>query len=147
MAATRYLMPYVVSLATRHNSGSLHDARRLGVATALTRIYEILKDQPRFMTEAAKDEVGRLSVSLFCIYRLLSVEALGARLLLWKMIPKFHIMQHIFEYQLFINPRFVWVYADEDLQKEVKHVALSCHPTKTPHMVLYKWAVSKFDDT
>ena len=62
------------------------------------------------------------------------------------MTAKFHLMQHILEHQSWINSREIWVYADEDLQRILKEVALSCHPATTPHMVLYKWVLTMFDD-
>ena len=62
------------------------------------------------------------------------------------MTPKFHLMQHILEHQTWMNPKYNWVYADEDLQRILKEVATSCHVRNMPHMVLFKWAVHTFDD-
>ena len=65
---------------------------------------------------------------------------------MWKMSPKFHILQHICEHQSWFNPRMIWCYGDEDLQHLVQEVALSCHPTTTAHMTLYKWGVCNFTE-
>ena len=43
------------------------------------------------------------------------------------------------------NPRFWWTYSDEDMQRVMKEVALSCHATHVPHMALYKWILSLFE--
>ena len=139
-------MPCNLRLASEFNDGSLHDRRRLAVAQCLHDIYELMKDAPKFPTEQQRKDVAILSVNLMGCYRALGQEAMSSGLQMWKMKPKFHQSQHILEYQFFINPREVWLYADEDLQRIVKLFALSCHPSTRAFMVLYKWTVYTFFD-
>jgi hypothetical protein len=145
-ASTRRLAVFCLELACRFDSGSEHDKLRKGTAVALVRIYDILCEEPRFMSPSAKLELSRLSKAFMGMWARLSAHALANRVRAWKMSPKFHLMQHILEHQSFINPRCTWVYGDEDLQRILKEVACSCHPRNTPHMVLFKWAVNTFDD-
>ena len=144
-AATRKLANYALELATRYNDGSIHDQRRAGVCKCLVRVYDILDAEPRFMSEGAKRELAELSVVFFNMYSNLSAEALGKEVREWKMSPKFHLMQHILEHQTWINPRNVWTYADEDLQKIMKAVARSSHAMNVPFTVLLKWMVHLHD--
>ena len=109
-------------------------------------MYTIMKEQPRFLSRSAKAELRGLSVAFMDVYSQLAEAAVAAKVRMWKMSPKFHIMQHICEHQSWINPRMVWCYGDEDLQHLVKVVALSCHPTTTAHMTLYKWCVCNFTE-
>ena len=45
-----------------------------------------------------------------------------------------------------INARFVWCYADEDLQKLVKQVALTLHPATVAENTMWKIVVySEYD--
>ena len=144
-APTRRLAPYALALATEFDRGSEHDKLRKGAAQALVKIYDIFEREPRFPSMAARGELADLSVAFMGIWGRLSSEALSIKSREWKMSPKFHLMQHILEHQSWLNPRCTWTYSDEDLQRILKSVALSCHPTNVPHMVLFKWAVATFD--
>eukprot|EP00959_Pyramimonas_sp_CCMP1952_P286758 5996397-Pyramimonas_sp.AAC.1 len=94
-----------------------------------------------FMSDGARAELARLSVAFFNMYSHLSKEALDRERRQWKMIPKFHLMQHLLEHRAWINARNTWAYADEDLQKLLKAVARRSHATNVPFTVLYKWTV------
>jgi hypothetical protein len=146
-AATRHIIRYAVVLATRHNSGTTHDKRRLAICTLLQRFYAILENEGRYVSDAAKIELPKLAQTLIQLYHLLSKEALGMRLRRWKMPQKFHMFQHLCEIQivLFGNARFYWTYTDEDLMKMMKEIALTAHPSNVAWMTLYKWGILKFD--
>ena len=144
-ADTRRLVYFAAELASEHNSGSEHDRLRQAVADALARMLDILEAEPRFLSAAAQQQLVRLSRAFMAAWTKLSAEALSQGQRAWKMTPKFHLMQHIMEHQSWINPRYTWAYADEDLQRILKDVALSCHSKNTPSMVLFKWAVNTFD--
>ena len=65
----------------------------------------------------------------------------------WKLTAKFHLFLHLVEIQAVTlgNPRFYWVYMDEDLQQIIKKIALTCHPKLVAPLLLYKWLILKFD--
>lgn len=144
-AATRHLAHYAVDLAREFSDGSEHDQKCVAVAAGLARMYTIMAEQPRFLSRSAKVELSRLSVAFMDVYSQLAGAAVEAKQRMWKMYPKFHILQHICEHQSWFNPRMIWTYGDEDLQHIVKEVALSCHPTTTAHMTLYKWVVCHWE--
>jgi len=144
-ADTRRLVYFAAELAKEHNSRSEHDMVRQAACDALVRILDVMEAEPRFLSPAARQQLIRLSRAFMAAWAKLSTEALQKGQRAWKMTPKFHLMQHILEHQSWINPRFTWAYADEDLQRILKDVALSCHSNNTPFMVLFKWAVHMFD--
>lgn len=144
-ADTRRLVYFAAELAKEHNSRSEHDMLRQAVADALVCILNVMESEPRFLSAAAKQQLVRLSRAFMAAWGKLSSASLANGQRAWKMTPKFHLMQHILEHQSWINPRCTWAYADEDLQRIVKDVALSCHSKNTPFMVLFKWAVNTFD--
>lgn len=144
-AATRRLVVFCARLAAEFNSKSVHDVHRAAVAQSLKDIYDIMDGDPQFLRPESKVKLARLSVAFRGVYAKLSASSLASNVRGWKMSPKFHLMQHILEHQTWMNPRYNWVYADEDLQRILKEVALSCHARTTAHMVLYKWAVHTFD--
>ena len=77
----------------------------------------------------------------------LSREALRKGVRLWKLIPKFHFFLHLVEHQVprWGNPRIMGTYSDEDLQRIMKGVALSCPPLNLAPMVMYNWLSMKLD--
>jgi hypothetical protein len=115
-AAARHLLAYALHLATMHNDGSMHDQRRHALCALLQRFYDIIAHSPQFISAEAKQECRQLSKQFMPIYSALSAEALAKRIRAWKMPPTFHVFQHLLEFQTFINPRYCWCYADEDLQ-------------------------------
>eukprot|EP00959_Pyramimonas_sp_CCMP1952_P455419 9471522-Pyramimonas_sp.AAC.1 len=104
-AATRHVVPYITQLASRFNSGSDHDVRRLIVCNCLNDAYNTMKKADRFLTQGQKDHLRHISVTMLGCYRNLSLEALESNTRKWKMVPKHHETQHILEYlACVINP-------------------------------------------
>ena len=144
-AATRHMMDFAREQAAKYNSGSDHDQKRLACCDLLQRFYGIIKEEGEFLTFGAKREIRVLGNRFVQIYLQLASEALANNERMWKMSPKFHLFIHVCELS-HINPRYTWCYADEDLQKHVKHIALGCHPTTVDEICLYKWLVRAFSD-
>ena len=65
---------------------------------------------------------------------------------LWKFSPKHHLFLHLCEVQAvqYGNPRFYWVYADEDVVGRLIEVAETCHPWTMPGTALFKWLICSF---
>ena len=147
-SATRHLIDYTVHLSQTHMRGgehALHDQRRLAVCQLLQRFYRIIADGGRFLCDDAKLELPILVKSFMGLYGHLPREALNANVRAWKMVPKFHMFVHLCEIQSFhMNPRFYWVYMDEDMQKQIKAIALTCHHTTVDETVMYKWVLLIF---
>ena len=142
-AATRHLVRFAVALAERFNSGSTHDQRRLVLCKALQKSYDIMKNADRFLTANEKESLRETSQIMMACYRNLALEALGNNVRADKMKPKLHETQHILE-DCVINPMSVWLYADEDLQRLVKEIAVQCHPLTVPYMCLFRWSVQTY---
>jgi hypothetical protein len=147
-APTRHAIKFAKTLAETHNTGSLHDRRRLAVCTLLDNFYEILDTNPRYICDADKAKLAPLVQSFIGVYEKLSREALRLHMRRWKMVQNFHMFIHLAEIQIpkFGNARFYWTYSDEDLMKLIKEIALSkLHINTLDFMVLYKWAIMFFD--
>ena len=102
----------------------------------------------RFFPEDAKTELQNLGLNLCSIYAALSADARRNEQKLWEFSPKHHLFQHLCEWQgpEQGNPRFFWVYFDEDLVGKIIEMAHSCHPLTMPEVALYKWGLFVFDD-
>ena len=145
-AATRHCVPWAVKLATEFNSNSLHDRRRLAVIQCLNRIYDLIREAPQFPSPEQQAELRELSLAMMRNYRHLTDESLGLNVKTWKMKPKCHMTQHILEEESWINPRSVWLYGDEDLQRLIKLVAVQCHPRTVAYMCLYRWLLKIYGE-
>ena len=65
----------------------------------------------------------------------------------WKLTPKVHLMLHLCLRQApsVGNPRFFWVYANEDLVGSMFEVAESCHASTVAPTAMIKWSIMAFD--
>ena len=100
-AATRHLAPLGLQLARDHNSGSMHDQRRLVVAQSMVRFYELPESEGRDMSSDAKKELGIVGTKLCLAYSGLCKEASDAGVRGWKLVPKFHRFLHLCCHQIF----------------------------------------------
>ena len=77
----------------------------------ICRFYDILKLEDRCLTEAARDELPELGRNLCSLYAQLSTAAHAAGQRMWTCVPKFHLFQHLCEWQApeWGNPRFLLV--------------------------------------
>ena len=102
-----------------------------------------MKNADRFLSAEEKQLLRDTSQTMMACYRILAIEALENGVRAYKMKPKLHEVQHILEDSI-INPMRVWLYADEDLQRLVKEIAIQCHPLTAPYMCLFRWAVQTY---
>ena len=143
----RQLARFALELAVEYDTGSPHDRRRVGVCQALVDFYGILESEKQLLTEAAKTALPRIGQRLTVLYSQLSSEAARDGAMLWSMSPKHHLFLHLCEHQAihYGNPKFYYVYADEDLVGHMIEVAHSCHPRTVPAVCLYKWLLFMLD--
>ena len=146
-AACRHIVQFAKKLAEDNNSGTIHDKRRLACCQLVCRFYEILDESDRYLSDDQKRELYGLGGNFVDIYMKFSKEAVDKNLRRWKAAQKFHLFQHLCEHQIpmFGNAKWYWTYSDEDFQKVIKEVALSCHPRTVCHVILYKWVVVFFE--
>ena len=94
-AAVRNLIPFVAALARQHNSGSDHDRRRLEIANDLNLFYDTLRSEGQILSRHGAETLRRIGESLPRAYAHLAAEAVGMNKKGWKLVPKFHLFQHI----------------------------------------------------
>ena len=145
-AESRHMVDYALHLSQKfQRPGNTRDARRTAMCQLLQEFYGILSGNGAFLSAVAADRVGDLARDFVTIYGKFAREALLAGIRAWKMPPKFHLWVHLCEIQaLHMNPRLYWAYMDEDMQQQIKLIALSTHPRTMCENVLYKWIVLVF---
>ena len=92
-------------------------------------------------------ELPELGRNLCMMYAQLSREAFAKGIRMWKFTPKFHLFLHLCEWQAveYGNPRFWWVYMDEDLVGRLIEVAHGCHPATMAVTAMFKWCHTCLD--
>ena len=100
-----------------------------------------------FLDDIAKQRLPKLGQRMCGLYAQLAADSLAAGVKHWKMTPKVHLLLHLCEWQgpSVGNPRFFWVYSDEDLVGCMIEVAESCHPRTMAATAILKWAILAFD--
>jgi len=60
----------------------------------------------------------------------------------WKVVPKFHYVTHsAYDQSKVTNPRWVHVYADEDMVGKVKKIVVACHAKTASTRVLERYNI------
>ena len=99
-----------------------------------------------FLSETAKRNLPEVGFRLCMLYSDLSAEAKDNDIKALKFSPKHHLFLHLCEWQGPVsgNPKFYWVYADEDMVGHMIEVAHSCHPATMASVGLFKWRLLAF---
>ena len=141
-AERRGLVDFAVEIAQAHLSRHI-----VLLCQMLQRLYTMLNDEPRFLSDVAKDEVAELGDNFCQLYSHLAGESHVAGLRMWKATPKLHMFCHLCQWtcQEWGNPTFWWAYADEDMVEHMISVAQSCHPRTMATTALWKYLVCVFE--
>ena len=138
-AATRHLAKYALYLV--QTFGRPEDRAILAVCQLLVEFYQLINDEPLFMSASGKARIATVGQKFAIIYSSLSQQSLEAGERMWKLMPKLHMFVHLCEWQAGEsgNPRSYWTYADEDLVGLLVEVAQSCHTRTMAPSALFKW--------
>jgi len=147
-AATRHLAPFAAQLSSEFNTNSPHDRQRQTVIDCLVAFYDLVSCEDRCLSSAALKELAKIGFDLCSNYACLAAEARQHEWKRWKLVPKFHLFQHLCFTQAASagNPRFFWTYPDEDMVGQMIEAAKSCHPATLAKTALYKYLVMMFED-
>lgn len=142
-AQIRALAPFALHLAASHLS-----RQHVLLCQMLVRFYDIIAVGDRWLSEDDKKELKELGPRLVGLYSRFAAKAFADGERMWKLVPKFHLFQHLCEWQAqeWGNPRYFWTYSDEDMVGQMITVAESCHPRTMAVTALYKWLVVVFEE-
>ena len=84
-AATRHLTCYAVNLCEIHNSGTLHDRRRLACCKFIARFCEVVARDERWAPTAEREALAEGVRVFMSAYNALAQEALSQGIRNWKM--------------------------------------------------------------
>ena len=153
-AATRHLAAYALDLAVRFGRvDSLgdfvktHDELTIAVCQLMVEFYHTINSESMQLSAAGQARIQELGHQFAFMYGRLSKMCFDRGIRLWKLSPKLHMFMHLCLWQILEwgNPRFWWVYGDEDLVGIMIHIAETVHPTTLAASVLSKWLWCVFD--
>ena len=141
-AGTRHAMPFALELAQQHL-----DRRRVVLCQLFCEFYGLLDSQGMFLDSGAKQRLPILGKQICGLYAQLAQLSFQDGKKGWKVTPKVHLMLHLCEWQApsVGNPRFFWVYSDEDFVGSMIEVAQSCHSSTMAPTAMVKWLAMAFD--
>jgi hypothetical protein len=140
-AALRHLADYIVDVVGRFRQDTVEDTLIHNICILLQRFYYIIASESQFLSPDILRELPMLGQKLAEFYSQLSAMHFDDVDRLWKISPKFHLMEHLMQFTaiLYGNPRYFWTYADEDLVGHMVDIAETVHPSTLPFSVLFKW--------
>ena len=124
-AQLRDLVPVVLELCERYNSGSTEDRLRLLAIKNLQRYYEVVAGGGMFLTEDEKGKLLQAVQDFQDAYGELCAIAQKERKMLWSETPKLHFFWHLAKQGQFLNPKIFWTYMSEDFVGKVSKLGHS----------------------
>ena len=144
-AEVRALVPFARMAAEKHlSSSNTVENTVIQMAKHLDQLYSTLSSSTIF-----RQDLMEMHSRQFCIlYSGLEQTHRRKKSKVWRIKPKFHLMQELCEMTEGANPSASWTYRDEDFGGSVAGMARRKGGRKTPysisHNFLVKWA-AKFD--
>ena len=139
-AATRSMAYWIEELCGKY-AESHHEKIRACMMHNFIKADMVCRRAGRYFTTDEHDAFKKhIEKSLRC-YNELASEALAAKVLNWKIIPKFHALIHIANDFGNINPRRVHCYADEDMVGKMKRIFTKCHANTACLRSLQRYAM------
>ena len=120
---TRHLIPIIANIwQDIMKRDSVRDNTVADLLNANAELYDVIRDEPHHMGEAAAQRVQELIAIMLQSYQSLSSAAFFAtpRQLLWNERPKHHYLAHVGDTASRCNPRYAWTYSDEDFMGRLK---------------------------
>lgn len=130
-ANSRSIVPYILELATRLDTGSPETRHRRKVVEWLDRLYTVLYAADMFLSDDQKAEVGHCVSRISLHFTWLAQNAISQGRVAWNMTPKLHYMMHLPLQADLLNPRFVQNYREESFVGRVAAIYRSC--SSGPH--------------
>ena len=109
-AQLRDLVPVVLELCKRYNSGSEEDMLRLLALKNLQRYYAVVAEAGMFLTDDQKKNLMDAVQDFQECYGNLCSLAQKEEKMLWSETPKLHFFWHLAKQAQLLNPKVFWTY-------------------------------------
>ncbi|CAK9006840.1 Uncharacterized protein SCF082_LOCUS9197 [Durusdinium trenchii] len=89
-----WITPILHEEALKHPQ-DVHQVYRANLFIALSRIYSIVAEQPKFLSYSAKEEIQEMYLAFRDAYSFLASSSLRLNILRWPVYPKLHASEHL----------------------------------------------------
>ena len=138
-AALRSMTYWLCTITQAHALTDPHSALRASMVASFVRADQICRTSGRFLTANEHRTLCVAIEAALVSYNALAVEACRDGKKLYKIVPKFHALTHI--YDVPINPRRTACYQDEDMVGRMKRIYVRCHGSTAPRRALQRYCV------
>ena len=126
-AEMRKLLPCIVTVCRRWNSGSDLDEHRLLCVRNIADACELIDTDPRLHFTSAQVELFQSYIDGFLLhYAFLAASASDSGRLLWNLVVKLHFVWHGGQQAAFLHPALQWNFTFEDIVGKASKLAHSC---------------------
>jgi hypothetical protein len=125
-AETKHLLGIMAQIAEELSSpGSDHDLHRARLLSSISAFSDHMDACPMFPSEVQAAEARHHMQAFLKEAQWLKDRATAEGRMLWHIVPKHHMAEHMAEQFRFLNPRFVWTFRAEDFVGRVATLAHS----------------------
>ena len=104
---------------------TLQHRMRLACLRQLRAWYELIDEEPMFLSVDRSDTLAKLGRNFCGLYSKLAEDRMMNGELVWNVTVKAHYFLHMCKQAADLNPRFAWVYQDEDFVGRISRIASS----------------------
>ena len=139
------VMEWLGTIARRHD-GVARSELRACVAWAFNEFFHVVRTAGDWLSDRHLDRLRGTRIFMFHGYNTLSREAARQGIPLYKMIPKHHILFHIYMDMMRTrrNAGRLWTFSDEENMKNIADIACAVHPRRLGMTSLERWLVQFF---
>ena len=124
-AHMKHLLPALLHVCKARAQNSSERLLRLNVLEEFQTFIDIIEAHGHYLPREASDECRRAVTQGLLSYSALAALAYTAGQRLWSFTPKFHYLYHICMFTRYHNPRYAWVFRDEDFVGRISKIAKS----------------------
>lgn len=125
-AETKHLIAFMVELMQLSDDGSAQARQRLAAAKSIWQFCKLLDQAPAVPSSTQATE-ARTTMQVFLYnYCALHDWAKENSIMLFHLVPKFHMAWHMAQHFAFLNPRLTWTFKAEDYVGKISKLAHGC---------------------
>ena len=133
-------------LCVTKSDGTAYSNLRACICTSWDRFFKVLKAAGPELNHAEVAELERQGLFMFDGWAEAAKQTMAAGRPAWKLLPKMHLMYHIFQDTIRTrrNPTHQWAFSDEDAMMKIAKVCKGCHGTSLGKRGLERWILQFF---
>ena len=140
------VMEWLGTIARRHVDGTARSELRASVAWGFNEFVHVVRAAGDWLSDLHLDRLHHTKVFIFHGYNTLSREAARQGIPHYKMIPKHHVLLHVYMDMMRTrrNAGRLWTFSDEENMRNMSSIACAVHPQRLGMTSLERWLMQLF---